>query len=44
MIRDYIKKEQGCSCTEVAIMTLAGADDDAIMGKVELLVASCVEQ
>ena len=38
MNRDYIKKQQACSCIEVATMTLAGADDDATMGKAELMI------
>ena len=33
MIRDYTKKEQECSCTEVAIMTLVDADDDGALEK-----------
>ncbi|KAM9896457.1 hypothetical protein OXX69_010640 [Metschnikowia pulcherrima] len=44
MNRDYIKKEQGCSCVDVATMTSAGADDDATMGKAESLIPSCVQQ
>ncbi|KAM9919464.1 hypothetical protein OXX80_012699 [Metschnikowia pulcherrima] len=35
---------QGCSCIDVAKMTPAGADDDAIMGKAESLIPSCVQQ
>ena len=33
MIRDYNEKEQECSCTGVAIMTLVDADDDGALGK-----------
>ncbi|KAM9922379.1 hypothetical protein OXX80_011893 [Metschnikowia pulcherrima] len=38
------QRGQGCSCIDVATMTLAGADDDATMGKAESLIPSCVQQ
>ena len=48
MIRDYTKKEQECSCTGVAIMTLVDADDDGALGKDALstccMIASRAQQ